>query len=51
MEEVFSQTPVTHLGGATVVDAGRVLQIVSEGGGTPALRSYLKFVNLKIEAN
>lgn len=43
MQEVFSQTPVTHLGGVTVADAGRVLQIVSEGGGTPALRPYLKF--------
>jgi uncharacterized protein len=44
--EIFRDTPVTHLGGVTVADAARVLQIISEGGGTPALRPYLRFVNL-----
>ncbi len=44
--EIFKDTPVNHLGGAVVADTGRVLQIVSEGGGTPALRPYLRFVNL-----
>jgi len=44
--EIFHNTPVTHLGGAVVVDSAKVLQIISEGGGTPALRSYLRFVNL-----
>ncbi|PKN50589.1 MAG: hypothetical protein CVU55_16240 [Deltaproteobacteria bacterium HGW-Deltaproteobacteria-13] len=44
--ELFLNTPVTHLGGATVADSARVLQIISEGGGTPALRPYLRFVNL-----
>lgn len=43
--EIFRDTPVTHLGGAVVADSQRVLQIISEGGGTPALRPYLKFVN------
>ena len=43
---IFSNTPVTHLGGALVADPGRVLQIISEGGGTPTLRPYLRFVNL-----
>jgi len=43
--EIFSDTPVTQLGGAVVADSRRVLQIISEGGGTPALRPYLKFVN------
>jgi uncharacterized protein len=43
---IFHKTPVTHLGGARVADPGRVLQIISEGGGTPALRPYLRFVNL-----
>lgn len=47
---VFSGTPVTHLGGAVVADSARVLQIISEGGGTPALRPHLRFVNLIIEA-
>jgi uncharacterized protein len=44
--EIFHGTPVTHLGGVVVADSARVLQIISEGGGTPALRPYLRFVNL-----
>ena len=43
---IFDQTPVTHLGGAIVADFARVMQIISEGGGTPALRPHLRFVNL-----
>jgi len=46
MPEVFRDTPVTHLGGAVVADSAKVMQIISEGGGTPALRPYLRFVNL-----
>jgi hypothetical protein len=44
--DIFRDTPVTHLGGAFVADAARVLQIISEGGGTPALRPCLRFVNI-----
>jgi uncharacterized protein (DUF4213/DUF364 family) len=44
--EVFRDTCVNHLGGAVVKDPARVMQIISEGGGTPALRPYLRFVNL-----
>lgn len=44
--EIFKDTPVTHLGGSIVADAAKALQIISEGGGTPALRPYLRFVNL-----
>lgn len=44
--EIFRDTPVTHLGGAVVADSAKALQIISEGGGTPALRPYLRFVNL-----
>ncbi len=47
--EIFKETPVTHLGGAVVVDAARVLHIISEGGGTPALRPSLRFVNLILQ--
>ncbi len=47
--EIFHDTPVTHLGGAVVVDSAKVLQIISEGGGTPALRPYLRFVNLLLQ--
>jgi uncharacterized protein (DUF4213/DUF364 family) len=43
---IFSDTPVTHLGGVIVVDSARVMQIISEGGGTSALRPHLRFVNL-----
>jgi len=46
--EAFKDMPVTHLGGAVVADSARVLRIISEGGGTPALRPYLRFVNLNI---
>ena len=46
---IFDQTLVTHLGGAVVADSARVMQIISEGGGTPALRPYLRFVNLIIK--
>lgn len=43
---IFCNTPVTQLGGAIVADSARVKQIISEGGGTPALRPHLRFVNL-----
>ena len=46
MPAIFRNTPVTHLGGVIVADVSRVMQIISEGGGTPALRPYLCFVNL-----
>jgi uncharacterized protein len=44
--EIFTGTPVTHLGGSVVLDQPKVLQIVSEGGGTPSMRPYLRFVNV-----
>ncbi|MFO7568574.1 MAG: DUF364 domain-containing protein [Smithellaceae bacterium] len=44
--DIFRDTLVTHLGGAFVADVPRALQIISEGGGTPALRPSLHFVNL-----
>jgi uncharacterized protein (DUF4213/DUF364 family) len=46
MPDIFRDTPVTHLGGAVVADSAWAMQIISEGGGTPALRPYLRFVNL-----
>jgi uncharacterized protein (DUF4213/DUF364 family) len=45
---IFRDTPVTHLGGTIIADSARVMQIISEGGGTPALRPYLRFVNIPI---
>lgn len=44
--DIFAGTPVTHLGGSVVTDPKKVMQIVSEGGGTPALRPYVRFVNM-----
>ncbi|MGD1151495.1 MAG: DUF364 domain-containing protein [Syntrophales bacterium] len=46
---IFHGTPVNHLGGAVVRDAEKVMQIISEGGGTPAMRPYLQFVNFLFE--
>ncbi|MBN2439546.1 MAG: hypothetical protein JXL20_13220, partial [Deltaproteobacteria bacterium] len=47
--EIFRDTPVTHLGGAVVMDPDRVMRIISEAGGTPAMRPALRFVNLIIK--
>jgi uncharacterized protein (DUF4213/DUF364 family) len=47
--EIFHDTPVNHLGGAIVQDTRKVMQIISEGGGTPAMRPYLRFVNLLVK--
>jgi hypothetical protein len=44
--DIFAGTPVTHLGGSIVLDRQKVLQIVSEGGGTPSLRPHLRFINV-----
>jgi len=44
--EIFRDTPVNHLGGAIIRDTEKVMQIISEGGGTPAMRPYLQFVNV-----
>ena len=48
LPDIFRDTPVTQLGGAVVADSARVLQVISEGGGTPALRPYLRFLNLMV---
>jgi uncharacterized protein (DUF4213/DUF364 family) len=43
---IFHNTPVTRPGGAIVAKPDRILQIISEGGWTPALRPYRRFVNI-----
>ncbi|MBN2255188.1 MAG: DUF364 domain-containing protein [Deltaproteobacteria bacterium] len=43
---VFEDTAVTHLGGSVVMDGDKILQVISEGGGTPAMRPHLKFVTI-----
>lgn len=47
--EVFKGTPVNHLGGSALLDTGKIMQIISEGGGTPALRPYLRFINILLK--
>ena len=47
--EIFHDTSINHLGGAMVGDTRKVMQIISEGGGTPAMRPYLRFVNLLVK--
>jgi hypothetical protein len=44
--DIFQGTQVNHLGGSVVRDAYKVMRIISEGGGTPAMRPYLQFVNI-----
>lgn len=50
-EEAFAGTPVTHLGGSAIRDPRKVMQIISEGGGTPHMRPYLRFVDRMINNN
>jgi hypothetical protein len=47
-EEIFRETPVTHLGGSAIVDAAGLLRVVSEGGGTPDMRPCLRYVNIRV---
>ena len=43
----FVGTPVTLLSGISVTDAAAIMQAVSEGGGTPAIRPFSNKVNLR----
>ena len=43
---LFTDSPVTHLGGVRIIDAAQILPIVSAGGGTQAMRPYLEMTNL-----
>jgi uncharacterized protein (DUF4213/DUF364 family) len=47
-EEIFRGSPVTHLGGSAIVDGAAVLQVISQGGGTPDMRPSLRFVNIRV---
>lgn len=44
--QAFSGTPLTRIAGARVFDGDGVLRVVSEGGGTPLLKSYVSFETL-----
>ncbi|MEA2014693.1 MAG: DUF364 domain-containing protein [Thermodesulfobacteriota bacterium] len=49
--EAFAQTSVTHLGGSAVLDPRKIMQIISEGGGTPDMRPFLRFIDRTIKHN
>jgi uncharacterized protein (DUF4213/DUF364 family) len=46
LPELFAGTPMTQISGARVRDAGGVLRVVSEGGGTPLLKQHVVFESL-----
>lgn len=47
--DIFQDTRLTHLGGSAIENHDKILQIISEGGGTPLMRPYLKFVTIPIQ--
>lgn len=44
--EVFSRTPVTHIGGVRINNAAAVEKIISEGGGTKILKPHMDFLTI-----
>ncbi len=48
-EEAFARTPVTHLGGSAIENQTMVMKTISEGGGTPQMRPYLRFIDRTID--
>ncbi|MCW4009710.1 MAG: DUF364 domain-containing protein [Candidatus Bathyarchaeota archaeon] len=47
LPEVLFERGVTVVGGVKIMDANKMMQIVSEGGGTPALKSAVQFISIK----
>ncbi|MBW2648316.1 MAG: DUF364 domain-containing protein [Deltaproteobacteria bacterium] len=47
--EAFAGTPVTHLGGSAILHPRKIMQIISEGGGTPDMRPFLRFIDRRIK--
>lgn len=48
--QAFAGTPLTRIAGARVVDPDGVLQVVSEGGGTPLFKPHVSFETLLLKA-
>jgi hypothetical protein len=48
LAEAFTDTPVTWLSGVRIENPERVLQIVSEGGGTRTFSPYVQKVNVRL---
>jgi uncharacterized protein (DUF4213/DUF364 family) len=49
--EVLFNRGVTMVGGVKIMDADKIMQVVSEGGGTPALRLAMNFVSIRPNKN
>ena len=47
LPEVLFERGVTVVGGVKIVNAAKMMQVVSEGGGTPALKSAVQFISIK----
>jgi uncharacterized protein len=48
LKEAFEDTPVTMLSGVEVTDPDKLLQVISEGGGTRSFRNSTRKINLRI---
>lgn len=47
--DLFEGTKVNHLGGSALLNTKKIMQIISESGGTAAMRPYLRFVNILLD--
>ncbi|MCW4017199.1 MAG: DUF364 domain-containing protein [Candidatus Bathyarchaeota archaeon] len=47
LPEVLFEHGATIIGGVKIIDTDKMMQIVSEGGGTPALKAAMQFVTIK----
>ncbi len=47
LPDVLFERGVTIVGGVKITDAEKMLQVVAEGGGTPALKAVAEFINIR----
>jgi uncharacterized protein (DUF4213/DUF364 family) len=47
LPEVLFERGVTIIGGVRIKNAEKMMQVVSEGGGTPALKSAVQFISIR----
>jgi len=46
VHSILTETPVTQLSGISIDDGEKVMQIISEGGGTLSLKLFVTFINI-----
>ncbi len=51
LPSAFVGTLVNHLGGSMITDKKAVMRIISEAGGTPAMRPFLKRINILMQGS